>query len=120
MALDRIAQSGLRAQSRVIENVAHNISQLNAREPLLIRTRLQSEASPPSGPGGVRAETEIAPRQTTGPLLSPDLQESFVRDEVDLGQELTNALSARRAFEANLAVERTYRDFFKATLNLGA
>lgn len=120
MALDRISTSGLSAQSRVVENVAHNISQLNVENPLLIRTRLRSEAVPPAGPGGVRAESEMAQRLASGPVLSPNLQESFVRDEVDLGQELTNALSARRAFDANLAVERTYRDFFEATLNLGA
>ncbi|HEU5315952.1 MAG TPA: hypothetical protein VFX49_07555 [Chloroflexota bacterium] len=123
MALDRIATSGAQAHLRAAENAAHNISQLNVEQPVLLRTRFRSEAPAPAGPGGVRAETEIAapPRRPAGgPVLSPEIRESFVRDDVDLVQELTDALIARRGFQANLAAQRASRSFLEATLNLAA
>ena len=122
MSLDRISNSGLQANLRAVENAAHNISQVGVEAPVLLRTRFRAEPAPPSGPGGVRAETEaLTPRRTSGgPVLNPEIQESFVRDDVDLVQELTDTLVARRGFQASLAVERASRSFVEATLNLGA
>ncbi|MGI8423676.1 MAG: hypothetical protein ACR2NO_06135 [Chloroflexota bacterium] len=123
MALDRIASSGLRAQLRAVDNAAHNIAQLNVAAPELLRTRFESNVAPPRGGGGVRAETELrassTPR-TTSPVLDPQINESLVRDEVDIVQEITNTFVARRAFQANLTVERASRSFVQAALNLGA
>jgi hypothetical protein len=121
MSLDRIATSGLQAHLRLAENAAHNVSQLGVGEPVLLRTRFQAQA--PHGTGGVRAETEIrlATRPTSsGPVLSPDIHESLVRDDVDLVQELTDTFIARRGFQANLAAQRASRSFLDATLNLAA
>ena len=116
MALERIAGSGIQAQLRAVDNAAHNISQVNVEAPQLVSTRF--EASPRGA--GVRAETE--PRQASRPStprLDPQIDEAFVR-EVDIVQEFTNLLTARRAFQANVAVERASRSFLDATLNLGA
>ena len=118
MALDRISTSALRAQTRAVDDAAHNISQIGVREAQLVRTRFESDPPPPRGPGGVRAETER--RSPSSPVLSPDLDESFVRDDVDIAQELTNVLVARRAFQASLVVQRASHAFFDATLNIGA
>ena len=117
MALERIASSGIQAQLRAAENAAHNVSQINVEAPQLVSTRF--EAAPRGA--GVRAETEPrqAPRSST-PQLDPQVSESFVRDQVDIAQELTSLLTARRAFQANLAVERASRSFVDATLNLAA
>ena len=120
MALERIASSGIRAQLRAAENAAHNISQLNVEAPQLVNTRFEAASPPPPrGAGGVRAETENR-RSTASPVLDPAVNESFVREQVDIAQEMTDLLTAQRAFEANLAVERTYRSFTEATLNLAA
>ena len=119
MAIDRIASSGIQAQLRASENAAHNISQLNVEAPQLVRTRFEAlSPSPPRGGGGVRAETES--RAPSSPVLDPQVGETFVREPVDIAQELTNLLTAQRAFEANAAVARTYRSFTEATLNLSA
>src|SRR5688500_17685682 len=117
MALERIASSGIQAQLRAAENAAHNVSQINVESPQLVSTRF--EAAPRGA--GVRAETELrqAPRSSSS-HLDPQVNESFVRDQVDIVQELTNLLTARRAFQANLAVERASRSFVDATLNLAA
>lgn len=117
MALERIAGSGIQAQLRAAENAAHNISQVSVEAPQLVSTRF--EASPRGA--GVRAETE--PRQvprSSVPRLDPQIDESFVREQVDIVQEFTNLLTARRAFQANVAVERASRSFVDATLNIGA
>jgi flagellar basal-body rod protein FlgC len=123
MALDRIATSGLQAHLRAAENAAHNVSQVNVEEPALLRTRFRAGTPPPAGGGGVRAETEVErpeSRPSSAPVLHPDIQESFVRDEVDLVQEFTDLLVAQRGFQANLATERASRSFFDATFNLSA
>jgi flagellar basal body rod protein FlgC len=124
MALDRIASSALRAQTRALDDVAHNVSQLGVRDAQLVRTRFESEAPPPRGPGGVRAHTDpvssTTSRASSAPLLSPEVDESFVRDDLDLAQELTNALVARHAFQINAAVHRAAGAFVEATLNIGA
>ena len=120
MALDRIAASGVQAHARAAENAAHNISQVNVEAPVLLRTRFRADAPPV---GGVRAETEVeAPERRAGgsPVLNPEIQESFVREDVDLVQEFTDLLVARRGFQANLASERASRSFLEATLNLRA
>ena len=120
MAIDRIASSGIQAQLRAAENAAHNISQLNVEAPQLVGTRFEAlSPAPPRGGGGVRAETQPRP-SLTSPVLDPAVSETFVREQVDLAQELTDLLTSQRAFEANLAVERTYRAFTEATLNLAA
>ena len=120
MAIDRIAGSGIQAQLRAAENAAHNISQVNVDAPQLVSTRFESAApAPPRGGGGVRAETELRSRSQS-PVLDPSVNETFVREQVDIAQELTDLLTARRAFQANLAVERTYRAFPDATLTLAA
>ena len=118
MAIDRIASSGIQAHMRAAENAAQNISQLNVEAPQLVSTRFEAASpSPPRGAGGVRAQTE--PRSTS-PVLDPQINETLVREQVDIAQELTDLLTAQRAFEANLAVERTYRSFTEASLNLAA
>lgn len=120
MALERIPSSGLQAQLRAVENAAHNISQVNVEAPQLVDTRFVSASPPPPrGAGGVRAETELR-SNSRSPVLDPSVSETFVREQVDIAHELTNLLTARRAFQANLAVERTYRSFTEATLNLAA
>ncbi len=124
MALDRISTSALGAQTRAVDDSAHNISQLNVRDAQVVRTRFESEAPPPRGTGGVRAQTELVERRSpsapSSPFLSPELDESFVRDDVDIAQELTNVLVARRAFQANVVVQRASRAFMDATLSIGA
>ena len=124
MALQQISTSGIRAHLQAAENAAHNIAQLNVESPTLLRTRFRSDAPPPSGPGGVRAETEaLQPSQSnrsSAPVLSPAIQESFVRDEVDLVHEMTDLLVARRGFQANVVAERASRAFVEATLNIRA
>ena len=117
MALERIASSGIQAQLRAAENAAQNISQVNVERPALVSTRF--EAAPRGA--GVRAETEARPApRSSAPQLDPQIDESFVREQVDIVQEFTNLLTARRAFQANVAVERASRSFVEATLNLGA
>ena len=119
MAIDRIASSGIQAQLRATENAAYNLSQIGVEAPQLVDTRFEAlSPAPPRGGGGVRAETEPRPSQT--PVLDPAVNEAFVREQVDIAQEVTDLLTAQRAFEANLAVERTYRAFTEATLNLAA
>jgi hypothetical protein len=122
MALDRISTSGLQANLRAFETTAHNVSQLNVEEPQLYRTRFESNPPPPRGGGGVRAQTErVTPNASQdggSPVLSPEVGESFVRDQVDLVQEFTDAIVAQRGFQANLAAQRTARSFMEATLNL--
>jgi hypothetical protein len=123
MALDRISISGLQANLRAFETSAHNVSQLNVEEPQLYRTRFEANPAPPRGGGGVRAETEPQSNSSQAggsPVLSPELGESFVRDDVDLVQELTNAIVSQRGFQANLAAQRTASSFIEATLNLRA
>jgi hypothetical protein len=121
MAVEQIAASGVRAQMRAVENAAHNVSQLHVSDPILVRTRFESEAPPPRGAGGVRAETELVPSRTSaGPVLSPEIEDSLVTEGVDLVQQLTDTLVARRAFQANLSVERASRAFIESTLNIGA
>ena len=120
MALERIASSGIQAQLRAAENAAHNLAQINVEAPQLVSTRFEAlSPAPPRGAGGVRAETELRQRPTS-PVLDPSVNETFVREQVDIAQELTDLLTAQRAFEANLAVERSYRAFTEATLNLTA
>src|SRR5687767_10112042 len=95
MALERIASSGIQAQLRAAENAAHNISQVNVEAPELVSTRFEASAPPPPrGAGGVRAETEA--RRSASPVLDPAVSETFVREQVDLAQELTDLLTARR------------------------
>jgi flagellar basal body rod protein FlgC len=119
MAIDRIASSGIQAQLRAVENAAHNVAQIGVEAPQLVDTRFEALAlAPPRGGGGVRAETEL--RQSQAPVLDPGVNEAFVREQVDIAQEMTDLLTAQRAFEANRAVERTYRAFTEATLNLTA
>ena len=119
MALERIAGTGIQAQLRAAETAAHNISQLGVEAPQLVSTRFEAlSPAPPRGGGGVRAETELRPRAT--PVLDPAVNETFVREQIDIAQELTDLFTAQRAFEANVAVERTYRSFTEATLNLAA
>ena len=118
MALERIASSGIQAQLRAAENAAHNISQLSVEAPHLVSTRFEALSPAPPRGGGVRAETE--PRPSSSPVLDPAVNETFVREQVDIVQELTDLLTAHRAFQANVAVERTYRSFTEATLNLSA
>jgi len=124
MALQNISASGVRAHLQAADTAAHNIAQLNVESPELLRTRFRAEPAPPAGVGGVRAETEPRPTNQTprssSPVLSPELRESFVRDDVDLVQEFTDLLVAQRGFQANLAAERASRAFLEATLNLGA
>ena len=116
MALERIASSGIQAQLRAAENAAHNVSQINVDAPQLVSTRFETG---PRG-AGVRAETELRQAPRSSPQLDPQVSESFVRDQVDIVQEFTNLLTARRAFQANVAVERASRSFVDATLNLAA
>ena len=120
MAVEQIAASGLRAQVRAVDNAAHNVSQLAVREPLLVRTRFESQAPQPRG--GVSAQTELAPSRASsgGTVLSPEIEDSFVTGGVDLVQELTDTVVARRAFQANLAVQRSSRAFIEATLDIAA
>ncbi len=127
MALQQISTSGMRAHLQAADNAAHSIAQLNVEAPTLLRTRFRSEAPPPDGAGGVRAETEVRqpsqPDQASrspAPVLSPEIRESFVREDIDLVQEMTDLLVARRGFQANLAAERASRSFVEATLNLRA
>ena len=122
MALERIASSGIQAQLRAAENAAHNVSQLNVEAPQLVSTRFEALApAPPRGGGGVRAETVLRPEtRSSSPVLDPQVNETFVREQVDIVQELTDLVTAQRAFEANAAVQRTYRSFTEATLNLSA
>ena len=121
VALQNISASGVRAHLKAADSAAHNIAQLGVDAPELLRTHFRAEPSPP---GGVRAETEVRPSsqppRSSTPVLSPELRESFVRDDVDLVQEFTDLLVARRGFQANLAAERASRSFLEATLNLSA
>ncbi len=124
MAINQIASSGLQAHARAVEHAAHNIAQALVDDPTLYRTRYTALGSS-DRPAGVRAEAEVVARAVerssapgVGLVLDPRVEETFA--EVDLVQQLTDVVVARRAFQASLAVQRSSRAFIEATLNITA
>lgn len=116
MALERIASSGLAAQARLFEQSAERV----ARAGLPISTQVEaaqravgaSERDAGAGAAGVA--------RSGGVQLDPAVASSLATEDLDLPQALTSAVTARRAFEANIAVLRTADDLFRESLNLAA
>jgi len=127
-----IAGSGMAAQSVRLNTTASNMANLNtvsadAESAYRARHPVFESAAGTRGfaeTGGVRVlgvvESSTAPVQEYRPghFLADD--EGYVyRGNVNMAEEMTNMISASRAFQTNAEILTTTRDLVMRTLNLG-
>ena len=91
-----IASSGLRAESRRLEQSAHNVANVNTDGYEAARVESRSEAH-----GGV--STAVYTRQG----LPAPAATTPGSSTTDLAEETVTQMSSQRAFQANIAVLRT-------------
>lgn len=124
-----IAGSGMAAQSVRLNTTASNLANMNtvsgdAESAYRARHPVFEFAADASQTGGVRvlgvAESAGQPVQAYEPGHSLANEQGYVyRSNVNMAEEMTNMISASRAFQTNAEILTTTRDLMMRTLNLG-
>lgn len=127
-----IAGSGMGAQSVRLNATASNLANINsvsgdpeqvyrARHPVFetVMAGMGSEAS-----AGVRVLGVIEDATEPAPVYEPGHPEAddagyIYRGNVDLASEMTNMISASRAYQNNVEILNTSKDLMLRTLSLG-
>lgn len=128
-----IAGSGMSAQSVRLNATASNLANINsvsgdpeqvyrARHPMFetIMQGFGSEAS-----AGVRVLGVVEDSTAPAPVYEPGHPEAneagyIFRGNVDLASEMTNMISASRAYQNNVEILNTSKDLMLRTLSLGS
>ena len=127
-----IAGSGMSAQSVRLNTTASNMANINtvspdaesayrARHPVFETASREAEAS---GSAGVRVLGVVESSEPPQRVYEPgnplaDEQGYVFRSNVNMAEEMTNMISASRAFQTNAEILTTTRDLMLRTLNLG-
>jgi len=124
-----IAGSGMAAQSVRLNTTASNLANMNsvsgdAESAYRARHPVFEFASDASATGGVRVlgvvESTGQPVQVYEPGHFLANEQGYVyRSNVNMAEEMTNMISASRAFQTNAEILTTTRDLMMRTLNLG-
>ncbi len=127
-----IAGSGMSAQSVRLNTTASNMANINtastdaesayrARHPVFETAVGEAQSAGSAGVRvlGVVESSEPPPRvyEPGNPLA--DEQGYVFRSNVNMAEEMTNMISASRAFQTNAEILTTTRDLLLRTLNLG-
>ena len=127
-----IAGSGMDAQSARLNATASNLANVNtvsgdpadayrARHPVF-ETVLGGFGA--DAAAGVRVSAVIEDAREPGPVYEPGHPEAdeagyIYRSNVDLATEMTNMISASRAYQNNVEILNTSKDLMLLTLSLG-
>ena len=127
-----IAGSGMSAQSVRLNTTASNMANINsasadaesayrARHPVFETVTRDAEAA---GSAGVRVLGVVESSEPPARVYEPgnplaDEQGYVFRSNVNMAEEMTNMISASRAFQTNAEILTTTRDLLLRTLNLG-
>lgn len=124
-----IAGSGMAAQSVRLNTTASNLANMNtvsanAESAYRARHPVFEAASGSGDVGGVRVlgviESSQPPLQVHQPGHFLADEKGYVyRSNVNMAEEMTNMISASRAFQTNAEILTTTRDLLMRTLNLG-
>lgn len=121
-----IAVSGLRAQSLRLNLIAGNIANANTTRTDTGQPFRRRDVVLQTAPGDLGGVTILRIAQDSSDFRSvlmkghPDADANgFVRmPNVDLPVEMTNLVTASRAYQANVAVLKRYQDLVEATMEL--
>lgn len=127
-----IAGSGMGAQSVRLNATASNLANINsvsgdpqqvyrARHPVF---ETVMAAAGPEASAGVRVLGVIEDATAPAPVYEPGHPEAndagyIYRGNVDLASEMTNMISASRAYQNNVEILNTSKDLMLRTLSLG-
>ncbi|MBE3070375.1 MAG: flagellar basal body rod protein FlgC [Acidobacteria bacterium] len=121
-----VAVSGLRAQSLRLNLIAGNIANANTTRTDTGQPFRRRDVVLQTAPGDLGGVTILRITQDASDFRSvlmkghPDADANgFVRmPNVDLPVEMTNLITASRAYQANVAVLKRYQDLVEATMEL--
>ena len=121
-----VAVSGLRAQSLRLNLIAGNIANANTTRTDTGQPFRRRDVVLQTAPGDLGGVTILRIAQDASDFRSvlmkghPDADANgFVRmPNVDLPVEMTNLITASRAYQANVAVLKRYQDLVEATMEL--
>jgi len=121
-----IAVSGLRAQSLRLNLIAGNIANANTTRTDTGQPFRRRDVVLQTAPGDLGGVTILRIAQDASDFRSvlmkghPDADaDGYVRmPNVDLPVEMTNLVTASRAYQANVAVLKRYQDLVEATMEL--
>ena len=104
------ATTALKAFSKVLDVSANNIANIDTdgfKKSQVVMSEIKS--------GGVQSKTEIV---NTSGVVVPDriTGEMIEASNVDMLEEITNQLSARYAYEANMLTIKTANEMFKTLI----
>jgi flagellar basal body rod protein FlgG len=106
------ATTALKAFSKVLDVSANNIANIDTdgfKKSQVVMSEIKS--------GGVQSKTEIV---NTSGVMVPDriTGEMIEASNVDMLEEITNQLSARYAYEANMLTIKTANEMFKTLISI--